>query len=453
MAQPLFNAGRRGGFCGLSPARFRVRAPQLILLAAIVVVALRLTVNPTPIDRGGNPAIVQGGVGGSDGLEDSYEPALTTTTAKTTRSGVGGGGAGDGDGDADADAVTDAGGGGGGLELGDGDGDLDADGDNGVDDAAAASSTTSASTSAKSSVGKFSIKDALTRRRLDRFGRLTYGYSDGDAGKPEDGAVVMAQNNVKMPDGVVSYQNELGNNAHFRLDPPLYERLPSRDWGLFGVPHASCALVGNSGSVLGTKWGAEIDGHDAVMRVNYAPIDKWGADVGSKTTYDFSNRENARRLAQSRVALRDSKIIFFEVSSPTNRKRIFEPLVTKYKDADVHFVHPSFVERARVLWSAVKRELEVQRRTKFHDKPMSGWFSVLFMLQTCQSLDVYGFEPYTNKKTAKYPYHYFDGVQGVTSVHSFDLAIYAYLMLQEAYPLRIRTRKGWLTKEDMLKSL
>lgn len=37
-------------------------------------------------------------------------------------------------------------------------------------------------------------------------------------------------------------------------------------------------------------------------------------------------------------------------------------------------------------------------------------------------------------------------------MHSFDLAIYAYLMLQEAYPLRIRTRKGWLTKEDMLKS-
>ena len=38
--------------------------------------------------------------------------------------------------------------------------------------------------------------------------------------------------------------------------------------------------MGNSGSVLGTKWGSEIDRHDAVMRINYAPIDKWGADVG-----------------------------------------------------------------------------------------------------------------------------------------------------------------------------
>ena len=101
--------------------------------------------------------------------------------------------------------------------------------------------------------------------------------------------------------------------AHFRLDPPLFDRLPARDSGLFGATHKTCALVGNSGLVLGSKWGAEIDAHDAVMRINYPPVDKWGPDVGAKTTYDFSNRENARRLAQTHVVLRDSKILFFEV--------------------------------------------------------------------------------------------------------------------------------------------
>jgi len=347
------------------------------------------------------------------------------------------------------------GGGGVGAEDAGGEGNADAD-DTASSSAGGGAVATKASTtltthhSGAAAAGKFSIKDMLMRRRMDRFGKLTYAFvDDADSGKPEESAIIIAQNNVKMPDGVVTYENELGNQAHFRLDPPLFDRLSSRDWGLFGAPHGTCALVGNSGSVLGTKWGSEIDNHDAVMRINYAPIDRWGADVGSKTTYDFSNRENARRLAQSRVALRSSKIMFFEVSSPTNRKRIFEPLITKYKDADIHFLHPSFVERARKLWSTVKRELEVQKKTKFHDKPMSGWFSVLFMMQTCQSLDVYGFEGYTNKRTAKFPYHYFDGVQGVTAVHSFDLAIYAYLLLQDAYPIRIKTRKGWLTKDDM----
>jgi hypothetical protein len=46
------------------------------------------------------------------------------------------------------------------------------------------------------------------------------------------------------------------------------------------------------------------------------------------------------------------------MSSPTNRKKIFEPLVAKYKDAEIMFLHPSFVERARKLWGTVKRELE-----------------------------------------------------------------------------------------------
>jgi hypothetical protein len=33
----------------------------------------------------------------------------------------------------------------------------------------------------------------------------------------------------------------------------------------------SCAIVGNSGGLLGSKYGEAIDGHDAVWRINYAP--------------------------------------------------------------------------------------------------------------------------------------------------------------------------------------
>jgi hypothetical protein len=33
----------------------------------------------------------------------------------------------------------------------------------------------------------------------------------------------------------------------------------------------SCAVVGNSGALLQRETGAEIDGHAAVFRINYAP--------------------------------------------------------------------------------------------------------------------------------------------------------------------------------------
>jgi len=242
-------------------------------------------------------------------------------------------------------------------------------------------------------------------------------------------------------DGLVAPYEAPGGNGtvHLTLEAPLVGRLPPRDYGAKGR-HASCALVGNSGTLLGSKFGPEIDAHEAVMRINYAPIAAFAADVGRKTTYDFSNRENARRLLTSNsVEWRTGKgstILFFEVGSPTNRKKLFGPLLAKFPNKAIHFLHPGFVLRGLSLWHEFKAELERRRSANYHDKPMSGFYAVLAMMQMCESLDVYGFEPYT-KKTA-IPYHYFDAVQGVTEHHSFDFAIYLYQMLAEEYPLSIK---------------
>ncbi|KAK3271633.1 hypothetical protein CYMTET_20030 [Cymbomonas tetramitiformis] len=223
-----------------------------------------------------------------------------------------------------------------------------------------------------------------------------------------------------------------------QIEPELVASLPALDYGVSGtVMHRSCAIVGNSGTLLGGKQGEEIDRHDAVLRINYAPVKGWEVDVGSKTTYDFSNRENARRILKTNVKMRDSTLLFFEVGSPTNRKQMFVPLVKKFPDRKIHFLHPGFVVRGLDLWFDLKSEVEARRHTKYHDKPMSGLFAVLFMTQVCTSVDLYGFEAYT-KKRANSPYHYFDKVQGVTSVHSFDLAIDVFRLLNDAFPITIK---------------
>ena len=46
----------------------------------------------------------------------------------------------------------------------------------------------------------------------------------------------------------------------------------------------------------------------------------------------------------------------------------------------------------------------------------SGFEGIFFMIQVCEEVQVYGFDPQTDPDVA---YHYFDRVRGVTRVHSF----------------------------------
>ena len=49
-------------------------------------------------------------------------------------------------------------------------------------------------------------------------------------------------------------------------------------------------MVGNSGHLLRTEYGADIDEHDVVMRINQAPTVSYEKFVGKKTTHRLLNR-------------------------------------------------------------------------------------------------------------------------------------------------------------------
>uniref|UniRef100_A0A5B7B2Q6 Sialyltransferase-like protein 2 n=1 Tax=Davidia involucrata TaxID=16924 RepID=A0A5B7B2Q6_DAVIN len=57
-----------------------------------------------------------------------------------------------------------------------------------------------------------------------------------------------------------------------------------------------CAVIGNSGDLLKTRFGKEIDGYDAVVRENGAPIQNYTDYVGTKSTFRLLNRGSAKAL-------------------------------------------------------------------------------------------------------------------------------------------------------------
>lgn len=53
--------------------------------------------------------------------------------------------------------------------------------------------------------------------------------------------------------------------------------------------YSSCAVVGNSGILLNRNYGALIDAHEFVIRLNNARVDNYESKVGKKTSISFVN--------------------------------------------------------------------------------------------------------------------------------------------------------------------
>lgn len=59
---------------------------------------------------------------------------------------------------------------------------------------------------------------------------------------------------------------------------------------------AKCAIIGNSGILLGSNCGKDIDAHDFVLRANLAKLNGYTNDVGNKTSVMMINVSLVRKL-------------------------------------------------------------------------------------------------------------------------------------------------------------
>ncbi|XP_044504441.1 beta-1,6-galactosyltransferase GALT29A-like [Mangifera indica] len=91
--------------------------------------------------------------------------------------------------------------------------------------------------------------------------------------------------------------NEWAKKKRFQADVMnelvrLIKHPIDRQNGLLGgsdKKYQSCAVVGNSGILLKSNYGALIDGHEIVIRLNNARIEKFEPNVGLKTNVSFVN--------------------------------------------------------------------------------------------------------------------------------------------------------------------
>lgn len=132
--------------------------------------------------------------------------------------------------------------------------------------------------------------------------------------------------------------------------------------------YSRCAVIGNSGDLLKTNFGEEIDGYDAVFRENGAPIQNYTKYVGKKSTFRLLNRGSAKAL--DKVAELDE-----------TKKEV---LIIK---TTIHDIMSKMIQEV-----PIRNPVYLMLGTSFGSSAKgTGLKALEFALSICDTVDMYGF--------------------------------------------------------------
>ena len=201
--------------------------------------------------------------------------------------------------------------------------------------------------------------------------------------------------------------------------------------------YADCAVVGSGGILLGSSNGREIDGREAVFRVNRAPISRdmkhapidgvatdsierapvsassptldYSADVGRRTTWRVTHMDeftympqyprNWLRTHSSMAGTPDAPLFAISCNKPFDgrcRQERLEQVFGRMRNGSAanHLISPALVRSVAHDFENVKQR-----------SPTTGMVAITLARKLCRRVHVYGFSDGTCPGAC---YHYFD---------------------------------------------
>ncbi|CAM8912609.1 hypothetical protein QQ045_024414 [Rhodiola kirilowii] len=153
-----------------------------------------------------------------------------------------------------------------------------------------------------------------------------------------------------------------------------------------------CAVIGNSGDLLKTRFGKEIDAYDAVVRENGAPIQNYTDYVGTKSTFRLLNRGSAKALDKV-VELDETKKEALIIKTT-----VHDIMNQMIREVPIH--NPVYLMLGASFGSAAKG---------------TGLKALEFALSICDSVDMYGFTVDPGYK--EWTRYFSESRQGHTPLH------------------------------------
>jgi hypothetical protein len=140
--------------------------------------------------------------------------------------------------------------------------------------------------------------------------------------------------------------------------------------------YSTCAVVGSSGSLRGAEFGAGIDAHAAVFRINAAPTRGHERAVGACTTLRVHNSEKPFMLAS--LGVPELNLVICHMGWIGSCQH--QAYSGRYPDRLAQ-VNPVFYGQ---VWSLLGRPVDKQ-------SPSTGLLAIALALGMCGSVSIYGF--------------------------------------------------------------
>ena len=162
----------------------------------------------------------------------------------------------------------------------------------------------------------------------------------------------------------------------------------------------SCALVGNSGMLRGSRHGPLIDGHEVVIRMNFAPaVGRHAADVGRRTTIRLLTHFPWRAIRSGNYpSLKAAQHLILwcqNVWLGVCQRDVLDPPVSRRRRAANHtaiatsasMLNPVLIDRLLQLYAyGTHYNRRVNPRA-----PSTGLIGLAVALSACEQVSVFGF--------------------------------------------------------------
>jgi len=223
--------------------------------------------------------------------------------------------------------------------------------------------------------------------------------------------------------------------------------LPESD---FNHQYASCAVVGNSASLLQYQFGNEIDGHDVVLRFNDAPTRNFEEHAGRRCTFRAISHEHTRQLiGLSKVPEKErvksshgikpgARTILVMPDTPV---RYYTDLRHKFPENVIMYMTPEMEAASGAVFQKVVDKLaRLGEREALHvDRHSTGLVAVLMLMQVCKKVSMYGFQPMAPPPGSSMPSAmYYDKVLTDSDVTASPMSFLFWRVLNTENMVRLR---------------